>query len=289
MPRNARLYDRSRAARWGLSAERFQSSLDASIGHGCAGRKSTGPDVDRYLASLRLEDLALAAACAAGLELAWEHFVLEYRPALYRAADAIDPTGGARDLADALYADLFGLKEHHGERQSLFRYFHGRSSLATWLRAVLAQRHVDRLRADRRFEPLPEDDSISIGQARGDAPDPERTRFVDAMRSALSTALCALAPRDRLRLGCYYVQDLTLAEIGRVLGEHEATVSRHLPRTRRTIRKGIEERLRQEHGLDEPTIVECFRSVMDDAGSLDLGKLMGEGPGRKNAGQDRSR
>ena len=71
---------------------------------------------------------------------------LEYRPLLYRAADALDPHGGARDLADALYADLYGLPDAQGERQSLFRYYQGRSSLATWLRAVLSQRYVDRLR-----------------------------------------------------------------------------------------------------------------------------------------------
>jgi DNA-directed RNA polymerase specialized sigma24 family protein len=41
-----------------------------------------------------------------------------------------------------LYADLYS--------KSLFRYFQGRSSLATWLRAVLSQRYVDRIRANRR-------------------------------------------------------------------------------------------------------------------------------------------
>ena len=95
----------------------------------------------------------------AGDEQAWEHFVLVQRPLLYRAADALDPGGGARDLADSLYADLFGLGEHAGERQSLFRYFHGRSSLTTWLRAVLAQRHVDRLRTNRRLDALPDEES----------------------------------------------------------------------------------------------------------------------------------
>ena len=81
--------------------------------------------------------------------------MLEHRPRLYRAADALDPAGGARDLADSLYADLYGFPDRQGKRKSLFRYFHGRSSLSTWLRAVLAQRHVDRLRTARRLEPLP--------------------------------------------------------------------------------------------------------------------------------------
>ncbi|HWF85924.1 MAG TPA: hypothetical protein VG222_13790, partial [Vicinamibacterales bacterium] len=108
--------------------------------------------------SVYADDLELARQCAAGDERAWERFVLEYRPVLYRAADALAPGGGARDLADALYADLYGMQERDGERRSLFRYFQGRSSLATWLRAVLAQRYVDRVRAERRLVPLPDHD-----------------------------------------------------------------------------------------------------------------------------------
>ena len=174
-------------------------------------------------------DLELAHRCAAGEEPAWERFVLEYRPVLYRAADALDPTGGARDLADAIYADLYS--------QSLFRYYQGRSSLATWLRAVLSQRYVDRL------------DS-----------------------------------RGRLRLGCYYVQELTLAEIGRLVGEHEATVSRQLARTRRALREDVERQLRIDQRLSEAQVAECFAAASEDAGLLDLGQLLG----RKKPEPDRS-
>jgi RNA polymerase sigma factor (sigma-70 family) len=187
-------------------------------------------------------------------------------------------------------------------RQSLFRYFHGRSSLATWLRAVLSQRHIDRLRAGRRLDPLPDDDAAPPGapmpsRAGAAAPDPDRHRYVQAMRVALAAAIAALAPRDRLRLALYYSQDLTLAAIGRLLSEHEATVSRHLTRTRGAVRESVERCLRQEHGFDEYSLVECFRSVVDDAGPLDLGEMVGaiadlmpeREPNRKNKSQDRSK
>ncbi len=114
-------------------------------------------------------DLELARQCAAGEEQAWERFVLEFRPVLYRAADALDPGGGARDLADSLYADLYGMPQGGSERRSLFRYYQGRSSLATWLRAVLSQRYVDRLRAQKRLEPLPEEDSAARPDRRRSA------------------------------------------------------------------------------------------------------------------------
>jgi RNA polymerase sigma-70 factor (ECF subfamily) len=275
--------------RWGLSAAEFQAAIEAAVKHAFDGREPTAAERDKYISSLHLDDLALACACAAGNERAWEHFVREFRPVLYRSADAIDPAGGAREVADSLYAELFGLRERDEARQSLFRYFHGRSSLATWLRAVLSQRYIDRLRAAKRHDALPESDAEPlaaklVAPEKASASDPDRSRYERAMRVSLAAAIAALAPRDRLRLSCYYAQSLTLAEIGRMLREHEGTVSRHLTRTRKEIRADVEARLRKDHAMDRRAISECFRSVVDDAGGLDLAELIG-----KESNQDRSR
>jgi RNA polymerase sigma-70 factor (ECF subfamily) len=281
------LYSRAGAARWGLSIADFERRLVESAARALGTGAPSPRDLERYVSALHVEDLALASACAAGVPAAWDHFIATHRPLLYRAADALDPTGSARDLADGLYADLFGLDERDGVRQSLFRYFHGRSSLATWLRAVLAQRLVDRGRVTRRFEPLPEDDSPLM--RREIAADPDRSRLTALVRTALSAAIGALAPRDRLRLMCYYVQDLTLAAIGRLLGEHEATVSRHLSRTRRGIRESVERSLREACGLDDRAIAQCFDAVMADAGSLDVAELIGATDGKIAASPRSSR
>jgi len=289
-----RLYRRAQAERWRVPADRFARALEASTERAFAAQSPENVDVrelERYLSSLHLEDLALACACAAGDEQAWEHFVLEQRPLLYRAADTLDPGGGARDLADALYADLFGLGERAGERQSLFRYFHGRSSLTTWLRAVLAQRHVDRLRANRRLEALPDEDSVSALPAPA-LFEPDRDRYLGLIRQAIEHAVAALDARDRLRLACYYAQDLTLAQTGLVLGEHEATSSRQLRRTRDAIKTAVERFLKAEAGLSRAEIAECFASVSEDAGPLDLRGMLGVAgsaePGRKKPVSDRS-
>ncbi len=229
-------------------------------------------------------DLELARQCAAGEPAAWDRFVLEYRPVLYRAADALNPHGGAREIADSLYAELYGIKDANGERLSLLRYFQGRSSLATWLRAVLAQRYVDRLRTERRLEPLRDEQEESRATAGRQVraldttePDPERPRYVALIRTALAGALGRLPAKDRLRLACYYVRDLTLGETGRVLTEHEATVSRQLARTRRAIRDDVEQELREEAGFTDAQIAECFASVAADPGPLDLMPLFGGG------------
>jgi len=207
---------------------------------------------------------------AAGDERAWETFVREFRPLLYRAADALDATGGAREVADSLYAELYGLASGGGERQSLLRYFEGRSSLATWLRAVLAQRYVDRLRAARRTEPLSED----AEPAAPPPADPDRERYVALVRAALRHAVSRLDARDRLRLASYYVQQLTLAQIGRLMRESEATASRHLARTRREIRGEVERQLREDARLNDDHIAACLASVMEDSGPLDMKQVI---------------
>src|SRR5262245_5812689 len=166
------LHEKSSARRWGVPREDFARALEASASATFRDSPASARDLEQYVRSLRLDDLALACACAAGRDAAWDHFVLEYRPILYRAADAIDPAGGARELADALYADLFGVEERDAERLSLFRYFHGRSSLATWLRAVLARRHVDRLRERARSVPIAGQELTAPDR---NAPDPERS------------------------------------------------------------------------------------------------------------------
>ena len=284
----ASLFSAAEAGRWDLPDEALAAVLERSAAKAFAGRAPSPAELDRYLRSLHLADLALACACARGHHGAWDHFVREFRPALYRAADAVDASGGAREVADALYAELFGLKERDGERRSLFRYFHGRSSLSTWLRSLVAQRYVDRIREVRRHDPIPEETSPAALVAPAEPANPDRRRFAAVMHAALGLAIAALAPRDRLRLGCYYAQEMTLAQIGRFTGEHEATVSRHLARTRREVRSAVEHQLRVQHHFGDPEISECFATISADAGAINLGDWL-EPPGsRKNSGANRS-
>jgi RNA polymerase sigma-70 factor (ECF subfamily) len=282
-----RLMSQARASDWKVPAEVFSNALERSAEKAFAGRTPSDGELDRYYDSLHLSDLALACACAMGREDAWDHFVREFRPGMYRAADAIDPGGGARDIAQALYAELFGLKEKDGIRQSVFRYFHGRSSLATWLRSLIAQRFVDRHRETRRHDPLPEDNAAAPLRAVTAAPDPDRARFVAAMRAVLAASIAALEPRDRLRLACYYAQDMTLAQIGTLTREHEATVSRQLAKIRKAIRADVERRLSDEQGFSKVEIEECFASIADDAGNLDMAEWIDTD--RKKSVDDRSR
>ena len=84
------------------------------------------------------------------------------------------------------------------------------------------------------------------------------------------------------------VEDLTLAQTGRLLGEHEATVSRQLARSRKVIRAEVERHLRAECGLTDAEIARCFECTIDDPGTLDVGELFSLAGARKDSEAGRS-
>jgi RNA polymerase sigma-70 factor len=284
------LYAQAKASRWGLSRGHFAMALERSVTKRWASGALSAPKLEEYLGALHLEDLALATACAQGGEAAWEYFFTQYRAYLRAAAAAIIRSGSAEadDLADSLFSELYGLAGGQGSERSLFRYFHGRSSLKTWLRAVLARRHIDAIRAGRRFEELGEDETgegrpkIFVGPPI-EPSDPHRQRYVRSFTRALEKALEGLQPQERERLRLYYAEEKTLAEIGRLLGEHESSVSRHLDHVRRDLRQAVENLLRHgigeahgsavEPGLSDAEIVLCFEYSAEDT-PIDLQKLL---------------
>jgi RNA polymerase sigma-70 factor len=290
----ARLFAESGAASWGLTLEDFQAALE----RGCSkhfGIDCPPPDkLEQYLGVLHVKDLALACACADGHAEAWDHFVATYRGYLRTAGGAILRSSATSpavcEFADSLFGDLYGLGEGNRAQRSLFRYFHGRSSLKTWLRAVLIQRHIDAVRAGRRFTELDDEDREASFQGRSAPPhsrgegaaDPHRERYVATFTRALEAALGLLDTRDLQRLRLYYADQQTLAEIGRALGEHESSVSRNLERIRRELRRDVEVALRRdgpaangatpEPGLSDEEIALCFEYASEDA-PIDLEKL----------------
>ena len=293
------LYAQANAARWGLSRGDFAVALERSASKRLASGALTPSKLEEYLGALHLEDLALANACAEGGEAAWEHFFTKYRAYLRAAAAAIlrckAGSADACDLADSLFSELYGLAGGKRAERSLFRYFHGRSSLKTWLRAVLAQRHIDSIRAAKRFEALPGEESADALPNLQVSPqvlpsDPHRERYVASFTRALRTALDLLELRERERLRLYYAEEKTLAEIGRLLGEHESSVSRYLDRVRRELRQSVEEILRQglgaangfaaQPGFSDAEIQLCFEYSAGET-PIDLDNLL---PRQKSTG-----
>jgi RNA polymerase sigma-70 factor (ECF subfamily) len=187
---------------------------------------------------LKLEELALARACAAGHESAWQAFLTRFREKLYDIARGITKEdSSARDLADSLYADLYGTSEREGRRVSRLNFYMGRGSLEGWLRTVLAQEFVNRYRKTKRLVSLDEqaEDGVQFSAAPAGPTSPLDSR----LGAALDEALGLLTGEDRLVLASYYLDDRTLTEIGRMVGVHESTISRRLEKMLKGLRKQV--------------------------------------------------
>jgi RNA polymerase sigma-70 factor len=251
-------------AQWKIPDDHARETVERSVKSWGGLERAESPE--DYLEALRAEDLALAIACRCGVAAAWEIFVEKYRPALYASARAIcREEMAAREIADSMWAELYGVDAKGAQRRSLLDYFHGRSSLATWLRAIVAQRHIDNVRGARRFEPLGDTDPRDSDAEAPDLHEPGHSRMMEIFAVVLSAAIAALKGKDRLRLGYYYRDELTLREIARAMGEHESTVSRSLDRTRRDLRASVERELRRTHRMSVEQVQLCFAHAPTDS------------------------
>ena len=241
----------------GLTLDEFGGALH-SIGvkfnYGLrAGFEADSAQKMTFLRSLRLEDLALATACALGRETAWQRFLDLYRAGVTQAAVGI--TGSAtlgHDLADSLYSELYGLRAVDGERRSPLASYSGRGSLLGWLRTTLAQRHVDHHRRTHRETPL---DAVDA-PAPAENPAPAAAEL-SVLAGAVTRTLERLSAEDRFLLASYFLDRQPLAQIGRLLRVHEATISRRLKRLLDDVRKQLLREL-QSGGLSKRAAEEAL-------------------------------
>ena len=259
------LYARSGAAAYGVSAEQFASILE-NIQRKYLPNAAAGEKAD-FCASLRLEELALARACAAGNERAWEDFISRYRKKLHGMALHITRDGAhAAELADSLFADLYGVSARNGVRNSKLVFYTGRGSLEGWLRTVMAQEFVNRYRKQKRAVSLEEQTEEGV-QFVAKEPEPA-CAFDQRLETATDQALAELSAEDRFTLASYYLDGRTLAEIARALGLHESSVSRRLDRLSTGLRKRILAGLR-EQGMSHAQATEALEADVRDI-TLDL-------------------
>jgi RNA polymerase sigma-70 factor (ECF subfamily) len=264
------LHATSNGERVGISSEAFAVILvevAAKYLPGDAGHQQARA----FLMTLRVEELALARACAAGNDAAWETFLTRYREKLYQAALRIArEDSAARDLADTLYAELYGTTSRDGKRVSKLSSFTGRGSLEGWLRTVLAQEFVNRYRRTKRLVSLDEESDEGSQFA---APEPETAPIIDSrLELATGSALAALSAEDRTILAAYYLDGRTLAEIASMLGVHESTVSRKVDKLAKSLRKRILGEMTQR-GMNRRQAEEAFEVDVRDL-QLDIRRAL---------------
>lgn len=231
------LFEKSGGERYGLTLQAFGVVLE-QVAVKYVPQASQQQKLE-FWRDLKLEELALARACAAGHDAAWQAFLTRFREKLYDIARGITKEdSSARDLADSLYADLYGTSEKDGRRVSRLNFYMGRGSLEGWLRTVLAQEFVNRYRKTKRLVSLEE--QAEEGVQFSASPSSQPSSPLDSrLGASLDEALGLLSGEDRLVLASYYLDDRTLTEIGRMVGVHESTISRRLEKLLKGLRKQV--------------------------------------------------
>lgn len=264
------------AGRWGLEREQFnQIVLLAGMGQNFgfeAGATATHEQQATFFRNVKLADLVLAKACAAGNERAWEEFMALYGQPLTRAAIAISRSETVgRDLIDAFYAELYGLTTRVGHRKCPLDSYRGRGALLGWLRTMLAQRFVDHHRRTFREESLEEQTIDGVAPNSVAQAEPS---MLTMLSEAVQATLCHQPAEERFLLAAYFVDGRTLAEIGKLLGVHEATISRRLRRTTDSIRKQLLRNLEQR-GMSRKAAEEALGTDPRDVDlKMDVKKLL---------------
>jgi RNA polymerase sigma-70 factor len=241
------------------------------------------PPIDALLGRLRMEDLVLAIACSKGSERGWRVFDDRFGAFIRSsAAHLARSPADVEEIVEGFYADLFLPQTDGGNAISRFQ---GRSTLRTWLRAVLFFRVRDHYTRSRRTVNLssihPEIlDGPELGdrpgrRGAGFAPPGERFHSRDlraAVASALRRALASLSVPDREIVREYYFERRTVVEIGESRGVHKASVSRWLKR----LRGRLAREMKRDMGSDFPRTAEEVGQLLraldeDPSGSPTVG------------------
>ncbi len=268
----ADLHAKSGCEKIGLTRESFSVIL-CEVGSKHATATTSETEIRTFFLSLRIDELALARACAAGVNSAWEIFLTRFREKLYLSALRIARVdSAARELADSLYADLYGTNTRDGQRVSKLASYTGRGSLEGWLRTVLAQEYVNRYRRTKRLVSLDEESEEGV---QFQAPEPDPIPPADQrLVQATDEALASLPAEDRVVLGAYYLDGRTLAEIARILGVHESTISRKLDKLAKALRKQIVAAL-VRHGMSRRQAEEAMEVDVRDL-QLDIRRSLAQ-------------
>jgi len=187
---------------------------------------------DDELRAVHAADLWLAAACVCGDAAACAAFDARYLAPL-------DPVLAATGLAPHQIDDVKQelrkkLLVGDGDRPRLAD-FSGRADLRTWVRTAAVRAGIDLVRARRD---LPADDE-ELAALPAIADDPEllhlKDRYRGELRDAVTTAIGALAPRERLLLKYHYLDDLGVDPIAAMYGVHRATAARWIVAAREAL------------------------------------------------------
>ncbi len=214
------------------------------------------------VARLVLDDLYVALACADGDNEAWREFERAHFAFIRDFAGRFLHGAEAEDLAATVIADLW-------QRRKIAQ-FQGRSTLRTWLGAVVTRMALNAKASTRVRAALNAPDLAAVDPP---APTPAGDDEGRALAQLMQRAIDRLAPDEKLLLLFHYEQGLSLDAMAPLLGASKATLSRRIAAIRDRLRQDVETIAAAERG---PRAAESLRPAIDRAqAEFDLAALLG--------------
>ncbi|PCC68635.1 RNA polymerase sigma-70 factor, ECF subfamily [Nannocystis exedens] len=217
--------------------------------------------VEEALAQLRLAELLLACACAAGSAAAIAVFDAEFIARDRRTSD---------DEKQIVRQKLFLAQ---GDTPPRIARYGGRGELGGWVRTVAARVVIDSARPARE-QPTEDDLLDALTVDPGYTPEFAQLKQ-DArkiVQTALNGAIAALPARDRMLLLQYHLDGVGVVELGRLFNVAPSTISRNLARIRGVLLAQVRRSLMSHHKLwgDElERLLEFAQSQLSVGGAID--------------------
>jgi RNA polymerase sigma-70 factor, ECF subfamily len=197
------------------------------------------------------KDLVLVWACLAGQASAIAHLEAAYLSRVSRALGTLRASESFVDeLVGWLRVELFAR-----EGGPLLATWSGRGDLATWLKAIAVHEALKRLKRGRREVPHAALERIPV-------PAVELIALKGAYRAEFSRALreafAALEVAERNLLRQYFLDGLSIDQLGALLGIHRSTAARRVAAAREALSDGVRRRLMSELSLGESGVDELI-------------------------------
>jgi RNA polymerase sigma-70 factor (ECF subfamily) len=223
-------------------------------------------EVVAELRAVRGDELYLACACAAGDSGAIAKFDTVYAPVVHAALARMNIAASTRDEVSQLVRHkLFVAEDGQPPRIADFA---GRGDLRNWVRAAAVRTCLNLLRKHKREVVLDDERMLAAFPAAED--DPElahmKATYSAEFKQAFIDALRALADRPKNLLYHYYVDELTIDQIGAIYRVHRVTAFRWVNRAREQLVDATHANLRQRLHVtsgEMDSILRLIRSELD--------------------------
>ncbi len=307
------------APNFGVQEECFKTSLSKSMKKYLINHSDDIPtteEAEKFLRTIKVDELFLALGCANGNEFAWWEFDQQHRTYLERVSRHLASTDlNAQEVVDVVYVELYGTRVVDGERVSKFATFSGKGSIRGWLRTVIWHSLVDMHRASHDEVSLDEmTENVGEGHAHSNFMETElggelemvdhlaKERYKKATVASMESAFSSLDDHEKLLLLYYHVENLKLREIAKLVEVptsplrnwfqrksaarqknpnsriHESTIMRWLEKTYKKVLKTFCEELDVSHNLKDKEIEICIELATQDLANPNLYQNLATNP-----------